>query len=159
MPGWVGRRPYPSGWPWVQPSILVSTAEDERYWANYWLDTELGEDDDSSDDYLPPEGFSSDSDASSYDSAHSMVDSVSDDAISDSEVAYITAGVLLAVSTSCFLTEVPARRCVVNSRDLPGGLDNQKVTFLMIDPESGFAPPEWQSCVGSVRTCVANFTI
>ncbi|KAJ7754492.1 hypothetical protein B0H16DRAFT_1542561 [Mycena metata] len=30
------------------------------------------------------------------------------------------------------------------------GLDNQKATFLMIDPESGFAPPEWQACVGSV---------
>ncbi|KAF8190350.1 hypothetical protein K438DRAFT_2018688 [Mycena galopus ATCC 62051] len=29
-------------------------------------------------------------------------------------------------------------------------LDNQKATYLMIDPESGFAPPQWQSCVGSV---------
>ncbi|KAJ7163742.1 hypothetical protein C8R46DRAFT_1101217 [Mycena filopes] len=30
------------------------------------------------------------------------------------------------------------------------GLDNQRATYLMIDPESGFAPPEWQTCVGSV---------
>ncbi|KAJ7792957.1 hypothetical protein B0H14DRAFT_156741 [Mycena olivaceomarginata] len=29
-------------------------------------------------------------------------------------------------------------------------LDNQRATFLMIDPRSGFAPPEWQQCVGSV---------
>ncbi|KAF8190349.1 hypothetical protein K438DRAFT_1971220 [Mycena galopus ATCC 62051] len=30
------------------------------------------------------------------------------------------------------------------------GLDNQRATYLMIDPVSGFAPPQWQSCVGSV---------
>ncbi|KAF7360434.1 MYND-type domain-containing protein [Mycena venus] len=30
------------------------------------------------------------------------------------------------------------------------GLDNQRATYLMIAPESGFAPPEWQMCVGSV---------
>lgn len=29
-------------------------------------------------------------------------------------------------------------------------LDNQIATYLNIDAESGFAPPEWQSCVGTV---------
>jgi len=30
------------------------------------------------------------------------------------------------------------------------GLDNQIATYLMIGPESGFAPPNWQQCVGTV---------
>ncbi|KAJ7064911.1 hypothetical protein C8F01DRAFT_1021620 [Mycena amicta] len=30
------------------------------------------------------------------------------------------------------------------------GLDNQRATYLMINPVDGFAPPEWQMCVGSV---------
>ncbi|KAJ7785682.1 hypothetical protein B0H16DRAFT_1487654 [Mycena metata] len=75
-------RPFP--WPWIQPSILVSPVEDERYRANYWLDADLEEDDNSSNDYLPSEAPSSDSAASSDDS---MVDSASDDAISESELA------------------------------------------------------------------------
>jgi len=29
-------------------------------------------------------------------------------------------------------------------------LDNPKATFMMIDPVSGFAPPEWQKAVGTV---------
>ena len=29
-------------------------------------------------------------------------------------------------------------------------LDNQAATYLNIDPDSGFAPPEWQECVGTV---------
>ncbi|KAF7318923.1 MYND-type domain-containing protein [Mycena chlorophos] len=29
-------------------------------------------------------------------------------------------------------------------------LDNQRATFLMIEPGDGFAKPEWQMCVGSV---------
>ncbi|GFR39994.1 hypothetical protein Agub_g528 [Astrephomene gubernaculifera] len=29
-------------------------------------------------------------------------------------------------------------------------MDNQRVTYLMIDPFSGFAPPEWQQGIGSV---------
>ena len=29
-------------------------------------------------------------------------------------------------------------------------LDNQAITYLNIEPESGFAPPQWQSGIGSV---------
>ncbi|KAF7325861.1 MYND-type domain-containing protein [Mycena kentingensis (nom. inval.)] len=29
-------------------------------------------------------------------------------------------------------------------------LDNQRATYLMINPVDGFAPPEWQMCVGTV---------
>jgi hypothetical protein len=29
-------------------------------------------------------------------------------------------------------------------------LDNQAATYLNIDPDSGFAPPAWQECVGTV---------
>ncbi|KAJ5164930.1 uncharacterized protein N7500_006760 [Penicillium coprophilum] len=33
---------------------------------------------------------------------------------------------------------------------VPGCLDNQSITYIHIDPKTGFAPPEWQSRVGSV---------
>ncbi|OQE40079.1 hypothetical protein PENCOP_c006G08613 [Penicillium coprophilum] len=33
---------------------------------------------------------------------------------------------------------------------IPGCLDNQSITYIHIDPKTGFAPPEWQSGVGSV---------
>ncbi|KAJ7165818.1 hypothetical protein C8R46DRAFT_1192361 [Mycena filopes] len=81
-------RPYP--WPWVQPSILISTAEDLHYHANYWLDADLT-DDSSDSDYVPAtsdEGSSSDSDASANDS------NASNDALSESELADIITGTI-----------------------------------------------------------------
>ncbi|KAJ6511366.1 hypothetical protein C8R47DRAFT_1314354 [Mycena vitilis] len=92
-----GYKPYP--WPFGQPSILDAAAElreQERTQANYWLDADLGEEDDGADDddsdYIPSEdgsgseGYTSDSDHSDTSSA------VSDNYhISDSELVYINA--------------------------------------------------------------------
>ena len=36
------------------------------------------------------------------------------------------------------------------SSDNVADLDNQAATYLNIDPDSGFAPPAWQQCVGTV---------
>ncbi|KAJ6588455.1 hypothetical protein B0H19DRAFT_1248115 [Mycena capillaripes] len=80
-------RPYP--WPWGHPGILTYNAElkarlqeEQRRQAGYWLDADLGEENDTDDasdsDYVPSEG--SESDASS--------DSASETDISESEVAF-----------------------------------------------------------------------
>ncbi|KAF7366549.1 SWIM-type domain-containing protein [Mycena sanguinolenta] len=77
------HEPFP--WPWRQPSILVTRAQEERRQGNYWLDADLGNEndtDDSDSDYVLSESNASGSDASSSDS---------DERISDSELAYIRA--------------------------------------------------------------------
>ncbi|KAJ7481653.1 hypothetical protein FB451DRAFT_133796 [Mycena latifolia] len=63
-----------------------------------------------------------------------------------------TQGIVCPVSAQVGLPLVIYRhlRADPSSMDRDPGLDNQRATFLMIDPESGFAPPEWQMCVGSV---------
>ncbi|KAF8208300.1 hypothetical protein K438DRAFT_1755000 [Mycena galopus ATCC 62051] len=72
-------RPYqPRPWPWGQPSILVTIAEEERRQANYWLDADLDNDSDDSDsDYVPSEG--------------SDISTDSAEQISESELSYIRA--------------------------------------------------------------------
>ncbi|KAJ6481704.1 hypothetical protein C8R45DRAFT_310191 [Mycena sanguinolenta] len=79
-------RPYqPFPWPWSQPSILVAKAQEERRQANYWLDADLGNENDSDEsdsDYVLAGSDASGSDASTSDS---------DEQISDSELAYIGA--------------------------------------------------------------------
>ena len=44
--------------------------------------------------------------------------------------------------------------------NLPRGrqTDNQHATWLNMDPESGFAPPEWQGGIGSVVVANADGT-
>ncbi|KAJ7170908.1 hypothetical protein C8R43DRAFT_875290, partial [Mycena crocata] len=63
-----------------------------------------------------------------------------------------TRDVVCPVSAQVGLPIVMYRHLQTNPLSMrrDAGLDNQRATFLMIDPESGFAPPEWQSCVGSV---------
>ncbi|KAF7361900.1 SWIM-type domain-containing protein [Mycena venus] len=81
-------RPYP--WPWIQPSILTTAVEEERRETNYWLDADLGKDDnpdDSDSEYVPSE--SSDGDASTSDSEDQMSASTADEDISDSELTHI----------------------------------------------------------------------
>ncbi|KAJ6508940.1 hypothetical protein C8R45DRAFT_969365 [Mycena sanguinolenta] len=83
-------RPYP--WPWVQPSILTTTAEEERSQRNYWLDADLEESDDADSDYVPSQGSesdASDTDDSTDDSETQTSDTTSDDDISLSELEYI----------------------------------------------------------------------
>ncbi|KAF7366454.1 SWIM-type domain-containing protein [Mycena sanguinolenta] len=79
-------RPYePLPWPWCQPSLLVTRAQEERRQANSWLDADLGngnDSDDSDSDYVLSESDASGSDTS---------DSDSNEQISDSELAYIRA--------------------------------------------------------------------
>ncbi|KAJ6498015.1 hypothetical protein C8R47DRAFT_1112550 [Mycena vitilis] len=74
-------QPHP--WPWCQKSILTTTAQGQRFQANYWLDSDLGEDDDSG-VYVPPRGWrdepTSDSDSAS-----------DDDYISETEIAEVNA--------------------------------------------------------------------
>ncbi|KAF7366537.1 SWIM-type domain-containing protein [Mycena sanguinolenta] len=77
------HEPFP--WPWRQPSILVTRAQEERRQAKSWLDADLGNEndtDDSDSDYVLSDSDASGSDASSSDS---------DEQISDSELAYIRA--------------------------------------------------------------------
>ncbi|KAJ7031531.1 hypothetical protein C8F04DRAFT_1110563 [Mycena alexandri] len=77
-------RPFP--WPWVQPSILTTVLDDERRRANYWLDVDLDESDDSSSDYVAEVPEDGDSDASSSDSEEQQDSSTSDGSIiGDSE--------------------------------------------------------------------------
>lgn len=40
--------------------------------------------------------------------------------------------------------------------DRDHGLDNQPITYLMINPATGFAPPEWQENVGPVTVARAD---
>ncbi|KAJ7640878.1 hypothetical protein DFH06DRAFT_1215498 [Mycena polygramma] len=63
-----------------------------------------------------------------------------------------TQGIVCPVSAKVGLPIVIYRHLKENPLSMrrDPGLDNQKATFLMIDPVSGFAPPEWQMCVGSV---------
>ncbi|KAJ6587146.1 hypothetical protein DFH09DRAFT_869407, partial [Mycena vulgaris] len=63
-----------------------------------------------------------------------------------------TRGIVCPVSAQVGLPIVIYRHLQEDplSMDRDPGLDNQRATFLMIDPESGFAPPQWQMCVGSV---------
>ncbi|KAF7343481.1 SWIM-type domain-containing protein [Mycena venus] len=80
------QKPYP--WPWGQPSILITAAEEERRRANHWLDADLGEDNDDSDsDYVQSDS----SDASTSDSDERMNNSTLDSDISESELPYIRA--------------------------------------------------------------------
>jgi hypothetical protein len=73
------HRPYP--WPWGQPSILVSTAEDHRRQANIWLDADIEDQNSSDSDYAPSDGSDSEEEASDESAS----------AISDSELADINA--------------------------------------------------------------------
>ncbi|KAJ6495263.1 hypothetical protein C8R45DRAFT_165522 [Mycena sanguinolenta] len=63
-----------------------------------------------------------------------------------------THGIVCPVSAQVGLPIVMYRHLKEDPLDMDrdAGLDNQKATYLMIDPISGFAPPEWQMCVGSV---------
>ncbi|KAJ7170913.1 hypothetical protein C8R43DRAFT_981575 [Mycena crocata] len=63
-----------------------------------------------------------------------------------------TRGVVCPVSAKVGLPLVMYRHLQTNplSMGRDADLDNQRATYLMIDPQSGYAPPEWQSCVGSV---------
>ncbi|KAK7039541.1 MYND-type domain-containing protein [Favolaschia claudopus] len=63
-----------------------------------------------------------------------------------------TQGIVCPVSAQVGLPIVIYRHLKENPLDMRRDpeLDNQRATYLMIDPESGFAPPEWQMCVGSV---------
>ncbi|KAJ6588788.1 hypothetical protein B0H19DRAFT_922068 [Mycena capillaripes] len=63
-----------------------------------------------------------------------------------------TEGIVCPVSAKIGLPIVIYRHLKENPLSMrrDPGLDNQKATYLMIDPESGFALPEWQMCVGSV---------
>ncbi|KAF8211600.1 hypothetical protein K438DRAFT_1928916 [Mycena galopus ATCC 62051] len=81
-------KAYP--WPWGQPSILATVAEEKRRQANFWLDAELG-DDDSDSDYFPSE--SSETDPTSGSDQETSTSS-SDEDISESEVAYVRADAL-----------------------------------------------------------------
>ncbi|KAJ7139477.1 hypothetical protein C8R44DRAFT_764580 [Mycena epipterygia] len=81
-------RPYQRyPWPWGQPSILTSRAEEERRQANSWLDADW-EEDGSGSDYVPSDSESTGSNATSDSGATS--DSSRQD-ISDSEQADIDA--------------------------------------------------------------------
>ncbi|KAJ7185484.1 hypothetical protein C8R46DRAFT_1185205 [Mycena filopes] len=82
------RRYRPPPWPWAQPSILATTAEEARMRADPWLDRDLGEDDDSSDsDYA----FSDRSSNPSSDSSDEETTSEEEDTVSDAEREYIIA--------------------------------------------------------------------
>ncbi|KAJ6587144.1 hypothetical protein DFH09DRAFT_1142719, partial [Mycena vulgaris] len=64
-----------------------------------------------------------------------------------------TRGIVCPVSAQVGLPIVIYRHLQEDplSMDRDPGLDNQRANmFLMVDPESGFAPPQWQMCVGSV---------
>ncbi|KAF7360575.1 SWIM-type domain-containing protein [Mycena venus] len=93
-------RLYP--WPWAYPSILVTIAEDElrkaeneRCQANYWLDASLEEEDDESDlsysEDAPFEGLDMSSEGSASDESTSDHDSITDEDISKSELAFLRA--------------------------------------------------------------------
>ncbi|KAF7346221.1 hypothetical protein MSAN_01849000 [Mycena sanguinolenta] len=104
------NKPYP--WPWVQPSILTTTAEEERSQRNYWLDADLEESDDADSDYVPSQGSS---DASDTDDSESQIAaSTSDDGISVSELEYIR-------------TDAQTARMVSSSTESLRALDEQEI--------------------------------
>ncbi|KAJ7789471.1 hypothetical protein B0H14DRAFT_242757 [Mycena olivaceomarginata] len=90
-------KPYP--WPWGHPSILVVPVEEKRRQAKYWLDADLGKDEDDGDDenseYCPSEGSNASSGGSeSGSSAGHFVEQINDssldwDTIDEAELAYL----------------------------------------------------------------------
>ncbi|KAJ7895982.1 hypothetical protein B0H14DRAFT_2679891 [Mycena olivaceomarginata] len=88
----MATRPYkPYPWPWGQPSILTTSAEEERRQANFWLDADLGEDEDdgSEVEYVP--SSSDDSVSNDSDDSEETSNSASDQDISESELAQLHA--------------------------------------------------------------------
>ncbi|KAJ7652032.1 hypothetical protein DFH06DRAFT_1206612 [Mycena polygramma] len=79
----------------------------QRFQANYWLDSDLGEDDDSG-VYVPPKGWRSDESTSDSDSASD------DDYISESEVAHINAD----ASTGRRSSPTPSQQAIEEQEEL-----------------------------------------
>jgi len=64
----------------------------------------------------------------------------------------IDRGVVSPISRLIGVPLVISRHMAEDPLAIPrqASLDNQAVTYLMIDPESGYASPSWQQCIGPV---------
>jgi hypothetical protein len=101
----VDTRPYqPYPWPWGQPSILTSTANEKRQRANFWLDSVLPEEYSSDSDYTPSDGSDSDETSSSESASE----------ISESELADIDADAQTGWPTS----PTPSEKAIDDREDL-----------------------------------------
>ncbi|KAJ7037918.1 hypothetical protein C8F04DRAFT_1232242 [Mycena alexandri] len=127
-------RPYP--WPWGQPSILATIVEDQRIRADFWLDRDLGEEDDSSDsDYVFSERASSDSGISSGDSDEGIDSEHEETTVSEAELEYITRDGKTGWPISRTLSERAIEEEEVLARQIEELVKAERDTAAVYDPD------------------------